>query len=104
MESRRIVVTMGSSEAGDGLYVPNTRRGEQVELVEDLADALQSCFERPCERLYVSLLQATTSELTSLSLFRSMKRSQYIVLVVDRSLRPLVEELGLADEYLTFRN
>ena len=104
MEQRRIVVTMGNSENGEGFFVPNPRRGEQVELVEDLAGALSSCFERPCERLYISLLSADPHELTSLALFRRMRPSQFVVLVVDESIQLLVESLGLADEYVTFRN
>ncbi len=102
MEQRRIVVTMGGSEGGEGIFVPNPRRGEQVELVEDLAGALRSCFERPCERLYVSLLSADPQELTSLALFRRMRPAQYVVLVVDETIQPLVESLGLANEYVTF--
>ena len=104
MEMRRIVVTMGSSEDREGFFVPHTRRGERVELAEDLAEALKSCFERPCERLYVSLFCANPAELTSLALFRSMKPSQYVVLVVDPEIRPLVESLGLGDECLNFEN
>ena len=102
MENRRIVVTMAGSEEREGFFVPHTGCGEEVELAEDLAEALKSCFERPCERLYVSLFSANPSELTSLSLFRSMKPSQYVVLVVDPAIRPLVETLGLADECLSF--
>lgn len=104
MEQRRIIVTMGSSETGDGFFVPQTRRGERLELAEDLAGALQSCLERPCERLYVSLLAPDPSELTSLSMFRSLCPNQYVVAVVDPSIRDMVEALGVADEYLTFPN
>ena len=104
MDHRRIVVTMASSEDREGFFVPHTRRGEEVELAEDLAEALESCFERPCERLYVSLFSANPSELTSLALFRAMMPSQYVVLVVDPEIKPLVEGLGLGDECLTFEN
>src|SRR5437867_12248850 len=102
MENRRIVVTMAGSEEREGFFVPHAGRGEEVELAEDLAEALKSCFERPCKRLYVSLFSANPSELTSLFLFRSMKPSQYVVLVVDPAIRPMVETLGLADECLSF--
>jgi len=102
MEQRRIVVSMGGADGGEGFFVPNPKRGEQVELVEDLAGALRSCFELPCERLYVSLLSANPQELTSLALFRRMRPSQYVVLVVDESIQPLVQALGLGDEYVTF--
>ena len=101
MDSRRIVVTMGSSEGQGGFFLPQTRRDEEVEVAEDLGGALRSCFERPCQRLYVSLLTANPSELTCLALFRKMKPSQYVVLVVDPAIRPLVEGLGLGDECLT---
>ena len=104
MDPRRIVVTMASSEDRDGFFVPHMRRGEQVELVEDLAGALQSCFDRPCERLYVSLFSANPAELTSLAMFRAMKPSQYVVLIVDPDIKALVEKLGLGDECLTFEN
>jgi hypothetical protein len=102
MEPRRIVVTMGFSENGEGVFLPHTPKGEEVELAEDLAGALQSCFERPCERLYVSLLSADPGELTSLALFRNMRPSQYVVLVVDPSILPIVRGLRLANEYLAF--
>lgn len=102
MDHRRIVVTMATSDDREGFYVPHTRRGEEVELAEDLAEALKSCFERPCERLYVSLFSANPSELTSLAMFRDMNPSQYVVLVVDPEIKPLVESLGLGDECLTF--
>ena len=101
MEQRRIIVTMGSSESGEGFFVPDTRRGEQLELAENLAGAMRACIERPCERLYVSILEADPHELTSLSLFRSICPSQYIVAVVDESIRDMVESLGLANEYVT---
>src|SRR5436309_1370681 len=104
MDNRRIVVTMGTSEQHDGFFLPHARSGEEVELAEDLGEALRSCFDRPCERLYVSLFAARPSELTCLSLFRKMKPSQYVILVVDAAIRPLVEGLGLGDECLTFAN
>jgi len=102
MESRRIVVTMGSSEERDGFFLPQTRRGEELELAQDLGEALRSCLARPCERLYVSLFSADPAQLTSLAMFRSMRPEQYVVLVVDPGVRPLVENLDLADECLTF--
>src|SRR5262245_21020712 len=102
MESRRIVVTMGRPEERDGFFLPQTRRGEELELAQDLGEALRSCLARPCERLYVSLFSADPAQLTSLSMFRTMRPEQYIILVVDPSVRPLVEDLGLADECLTF--
>ena len=104
MDHRRIVVTMASSEDREGFFVPHTRRGEEVELAEDLGEALQSCFDRPCERLYVSLFAANPAELTSLAMFRAMKPSQYVVLVVDPDIKPIVECLDLGDEFLTFEN
>ena len=104
MDERRIVVTMASSEDREGFFVPHTQRGEEVELAEDLAEALKSCLERPCERLYVSLFSANPAELTSLALFRTMKPLQYVVLVVDPEIKSLVEDLDLGDEFLTFEN
>src|SRR4029079_15849977 len=102
METRRIVVTMGSSEERDGFFLPQTRRGEELELAQDLGEALRSCLARPCERLYVSLFSAEPAQLTSLALFRTMRPDQYVVLVVDPAVRPIVDDLGLADECLTF--
>jgi len=104
METRRIVVTRGSSEDREGLFLPHPRRGDRIELARDLADAFRSCFESPCDRLYVSLFAADPSELTSLAMFRAMKPSQHLVLVVDPEIRSLVETLDVADEYLTFEN
>lgn len=104
MEKRRIVVARGSSEDREGLFLPHPRRGDQIELARDLADALQSCLDSPCDRLYVSLFSADPNELTSLAMFRAMKPAQHLVLVVDPAIRPLVEGLGLADECLTFEN
>ena len=104
MDKRRIVVTKGSSEDSDGLFLPHAERDEEIELAPDLAGALQSCLKSPCERLYVSLFAADPTELTSLSMFRAMKPKQHLVLVVDPSIRTLVEDLRLADECLTFEN
>jgi len=104
MEKRRIVVARGSSEDREGLFLPYPRRGEEIELAKDLAGALQSCLESPCDRLYISLFSADPSELTSLAIFRAMKPAQHLVLVVDPSIRTLVESMGLADECLTFEN
>jgi hypothetical protein len=104
MDTRRIVVTMGSSDERDGFFLPQTRRGEELELAQDLGEALRSCLARPCERLYVSLFSADPAQLTSLAMFRTMRPDQYIVLVVDPAVRPLVENLGLADECLTFES
>jgi hypothetical protein len=104
VEKRRIVVTKGSSDDRDGMFLPYAGRNEQIELASDLAGALQSCLDAPCERLYVSLFQADPAELTSLAMFRAMKPSQHVVLVVDPSIRALVEGMHLADECLTFEN
>ena len=104
MDKRRIVVARGGSDAREGLFLPYPGRGEEIELARDLADALKSCLEAPCERLYVSLFSAEPHELTSLALFRSMKPSQHLVLVVDPAIRLLIEGMNLADECLIFEN
>lgn len=104
MDKRRIVVTKGNSEDREGLFLPYPGRNEEIELAPDLAGALQSCLREPCDRLYVSLFAADPAELTSLAMFRAMKPTQHLVLVVDPSIRSLVEDLNLADECLTFEN
>ena len=75
MEKRRIVVARGSSDDREGLFLPYPGRGEEIELAKDLADALKSCIDAPCERLYVSLFSADPDELTSLAMFRAMNLS-----------------------------
>lgn len=104
MEKRRIIVTRGSSQDREGFFLPWAEKDEVVELAENLGEALQTCLDQPCARLYVSLFSAEPGELTSLAMFRAMKPSQYLVLVVDPAIRPLVEGLDLADECLTFEN
>ena len=104
MEKRRIVVAKGASEEREGLFLPHARKGDRIELARDLADALKTCLESPCDRLYISLFSVDPTELTSLAIFRAMKPSQHVILVVDPKIRTIVESLELADECLTFEN
>lgn len=71
-----------------------------VEQVPTLSEAMQRCLNGRADILFVNMFPITASDLTAISLFRTIAPAVWVVALASADLKPALVSTGIADEVL----
>src|SRR5881296_2801716 len=94
---RIVLCKKGPPEAVDQALLV-TSGPSRVETVGTLAEAMSLCLSDQIDRLIVNMFSFTSSELTSLMLFREMRPAQRVMFLCPEEAVMMLMTAGLADE------